>query len=397
MKRFLLVSSDCHAGASWEGYRPFMDRDYLDRYEVWVADKISGESGDRAWRRGHFSKEFQDRYNTGADPKIGRPSDIGWDTGLDSDERRRLLEEDGIVAEVLFPDNTRRNAVPFRRRRDLGGQIDLLMAGTRAYNRWLASYCAESPNRRVGIAVVPLVNIPNALEEIRWAKQAGMPGIMVSTAPQSEGVPGYDSAYYEPIWTLCEKLGVAVHTHAGGNGSGGRILAELIWSGVLERHPALRCVWTEQGVDWIPPLLTDMDTIYAQAVTGARLRGQLPLKPSEYWARNCWGGHSTRHIRADWDLRATLGVRHMMWGSDFPHPEGTWPYTREALQVFAGVPESEARAMLGETAAEFYGLDVEALAPVVERFGPAADAFELQRAKLETVEAAFKGMYAKVR
>ncbi len=396
MKRYLLISSDCHHGAPWEGFRPYIEPRYLDEFDAWVADKRAMAAETRAWRMKHFSQKFQERYNRGAEAKVGRPGDMDWDIGIDAIERWTLLEADGVVGEVIFPDNSRLDAIPFRQPGGpLAGQIDAAAAGSRAYNRWLADYCAEDRNRRLGIAVVAMSDLDAALEEIGWAKRIGMRGIVITTTPELEGAPSYDSDYYDPVWSLCEELDMPVHTH-GGMPAGQRILAEMMWAGVFERHPKIRAVWTEQGASWIPQLLEELDVIYQQPHSGARLRRQLSLTPSQYWERNCWVGHSVRHLRADWDLRHRIGVHKMMWGNDFPHSEGGWPYTQETLQrCFSDVPEAETRAVLGENAAEFYGVDLAALAPVVERTGIDAALFQRgQTAATEETETAINTMMA---
>ena len=366
MKRLLLISSDCHAGASWEDYRPYVEHEYRDRFDDWVAEKRASEAETRAWRKSHFPIDFQERYDRGVEAKIGRNSDLGWDVGvLDLDERTRFLEEDGVVAEVIFPDNSRRNAVPFRTRTGVGGvSPERVQAGSRAYNRWLADYCSAEPARRFGVAIVHLNDIEGALAEIAWAKDAGFHGMLMTATPEQEGLAPYDDPRYEPIWSRCEELEMPVHTH-GAQGAGHKVFEQLVWSGALERHPDIKVAWTEQGADWIPPMLDEHDARYEQASQG------LPRRPSEYWARNCWVGHSTRHVRADWELRGRIGLRNMMWGHDFPHPEGAWPYTWDAIrECFTGLSEEELRPLLGENAAVFYDIDVAKLEPIVERLGP---------------------------
>ena len=103
--------------------------------------------------------------------------------------------------------------------------------------------------------------------------------------------------------------------------------------------------------------------------TGETLR----RKPSEYWARQCWvGATGAASTRADFELRHAIGVDKMMWGSDYPHPEGTWPHTGEQLrETFSGVPEDQLRPLLGENAARVYNFDVPRLKAVAERVGPA--------------------------
>jgi predicted TIM-barrel fold metal-dependent hydrolase len=161
-----------------------------------------------------------------------------------------------------------------------------------------------------------------------------------------------------------------------------RALWHLVFSGVLERHPDLQLVFTEQGTAWIPERLRVLDHFFhrlrdpgsgsQESAWGEPVR-QLSLTPSEYWARQCHVGCSfLRPTEAP--LRDQVGVGRMMWGSDYPHLEGTHPYTVEALRAtFAGVDPVEVQAIVGGNAARLYGFDVDALRPVADRVGPRVD------------------------
>ncbi len=160
-----------------------------------------------------------------------------------------------------------------------------------------------------------------------------------------------------------------------------RTLWHLIYGGVTERHPDLQFVFTEQGTAWVPEELTRLDYYFGrlsgadgaggsqEAIFGQSL-GALTTRPSEVWARQCHVGSS--FIRAhEVAARERVGVDRIMWGSDFPHLEGCWPYSKEHLRLaFAGVPEPEVRAMVGGNAARLYHFDLDALAPLAARFGP---------------------------
>lgn len=103
-------------------------------------------------------------------------------------------------------------------------------------------------------------------------------------------------------------------------------------------------------------------------------KSHLKLKPSEYFARNIRIGASIPRREAE--QRHAIGVGNLMWGSDFPHPEGTWPETATRLATsFQGLPEDEIAAILGGNAASLYGFDVGKLAPLVARIGPEKRAF----------------------
>ena len=161
-----------------------------------------------------------------------------------------------------------------------------------------------------------------------------------------------------------------------------RALWQLIYSGVMERHPTLQFVFTEQGTAWLPEQLATLDA-YADRMSGAAgsqehvfgadVMSRLSLKPSEYWARQCHVGSSFIR-RSEVPLRHAVGVERIMWGNDFPHREGCWPWSHEHLRLaFGGVPVDEVTAMVGGNAARVYGFDLDALAPVAARVGPLVD------------------------
>ena len=147
----------------------------------------------------------------------------------------------------------------------------------------------------------------------------------------------------------------------------------------MERHPDLQFVFTEQGTAWIPEELYRLDFFAQRMVTavgsqeyewGFPVVSKLSLKPSEYWARQCHVGSS--FIRpAEVPLRHAVGVDKIMWGSDYPHKEASFPFSREAIRLsFADVAPEEIAAMLGSNAARVYGFDYEALRPLAAKFGP---------------------------
>ncbi len=124
---------------------------------------------------------------------------------------------------------------------------------------------------------------------------------------------------------------------------------------------------------WVPETLELMDFRYSESHYSAKLgdyRSHLKMKPSDYFRRNVFLGASCMP-RREVDMRHRIGLESIMWGTDFPHPEGTWPSTREQmLDAFRGVPEAELAAMLGGNAARLYGFDTAKLAPLVARIGP---------------------------
>ncbi|MCU1343949.1 MAG: putative amidohydrolase, partial [Acidimicrobiia bacterium] len=143
-----------------------------------------------------------------------------------------------------------------------------------------------------------------------------------------------------------------------------KVAWQLMVAGVFDRYPTLKYVPTEARADWVPATLAHMDARFERGDTGLKRR------PSEYWMDHCFVGASFIH-RAELVDRHTIGVNNLMFGRDYPHPEGTWPNTWDWLRAsFAGVPENEARLILGENAIRCYGLDEKALNALAARIGP---------------------------
>ena len=158
---------------------------------------------------------------------------------------------------------------------------------------------------------------------------------------------------------------------------------------MFERFPDLRFGVTECGAFWVTDLLWRMDIVYdrehgAQKL-GEQLTAHLSMRPSEYFDRNCFIGASNTG-RRELARRYEIGVGNLCWGNDFPHPEGTWPHTREFLRdVFCDIPVDETAQMLGLNAAELYGFDVDALRPLVDRIGPTPEELGQDRRRPEQV------------
>jgi predicted TIM-barrel fold metal-dependent hydrolase len=161
-----------------------------------------------------------------------------------------------------------------------------------------------------------------------------------------------------------------------------RPLTFMLWGGVFERHPRLEVALTVGTSIWVPEYLKLLEQRYSETHYSQKLgdyRSHLSMSPADYFRRNVRIGASCMP-RREAELRHEIGVGSIMWGSDYPHPEGAWPYTRQQqIETFHDLPEPEIAAMLGGNAAEFYGLDTEKLAPLVARIGPEKSAFRTPR------------------
>jgi predicted TIM-barrel fold metal-dependent hydrolase len=159
-----------------------------------------------------------------------------------------------------------------------------------------------------------------------------------------------------------------------------RPLVQFILGGVFERFPRLKFVMTETGCAWVPGLLKSLDrTIDQIRKTGqtGEIRysdaNKLNQLASEYFAQNVWMGVS-QPGPADVAAMPQVGLDRFMWGSDYPHDEGTHPFTREHLrQVFPGMAPRDLQRILAENVAALYDFDLAALAPLAALYGPTVD------------------------
>jgi predicted TIM-barrel fold metal-dependent hydrolase len=383
----LVISADGHVTAPMREYRSYIESRYHDDFDAFLEAYEAMRGGTRISPFPPFHDQpIVDNYvkvmiETGA-----------VDGEFDAERRLEELERDGVVGEVLFP-----NGAPFLQGFG-GGDTDLAAVGRAAYNRWLTDFVSESPERFCGQALVSMSDVAAAVADVRWAKDHGLRTVIFPGIDYSLPLPW--DPIYDPFWSVLEELEMPLVCH-GGSGMPNplppgaavppmRVLTTAIaqehtfwtsrplWlmtlSGVFERHPNLRMVWTEALCDWVPQALARMDGSWEKASAN---KGELlefcPQRPSSYWERQCFLGNSLIS-RAEMAHRDELGgIDKMMFGVDFPHIETSWPHTTNTINaVFAGndLSERDARKFLGLNAAEVFGFDVDKLTPIADKVGP---------------------------
>lgn len=386
-ERYAIVSADGHAGASVTAYKPYLESQYHDEFDRWAAT--------------YFDPWIE------VDPGLGGRK-VGVSSGIltsnwDSVERQKDLEAEGIAGEVIFP-NT---APPFfpsgvitapepRSARE----YELRWAGLRAHNRWLADFCGLLPGRRAGVAQIFLNDVETAIREMEWVASSGLTGgILMPHIDPASDLPPLHSDAYESLWAAAVDLDIPVGHHGalgisfkdndGSNRSrliasvdfpfySIRVIWQLILSGVFARHPGLKFALTELPLGWVPGKMAMLDGFWEESRKyGSRmysLHGEELLKleqpPSAYFHSNIYLGASFM-LPSEVGLIDAVGAGRILWGADYPHAEGTAPYTTQALQAtFADVPEATCRQIFGETAASLYKLDEVALREIASRIGP---------------------------
>ncbi len=373
--RYTMISADCHAGANHATYREYLAPEWRDEFDAW---------------RGQYKNPFRDLQ------------DDGRTRNWDNERRIRELHEDGTVGEVVFPNTvppffpTGSTIAPAPRPED----FERRLAGVMAHNRWLVDFVAVDPAARAGLGQIFLNDIDLAVEGVHWAAEHGMKGILLpGVSPDTPWIEPLYSPNYDPIWRAVEETGLVLTHHSGATGVpnfgkytistviyvleagfyANRALWHLVMSGVFERFPGLKFVMTEQGSGWVLPVLERMDHIGAQMAKGrvgelgAATDTPLSMKPSEYFARNCWIGASfpgRDEALAIRQITELYGDR-VMWGSDYPHHEATSPFSKESLSyAFYDFTPDEMRKLLSVNIADVYGFDLDALDPLGRQFGP---------------------------
>jgi len=313
-----------------------------------------------------------------------------------------VLAADGVVGEIIFPNTvppfyeTAFHVAPPPRPE----QYERWRAGTRAHNRWLAEFCAAEPARRAGIGLIHLNDVEDAVRDVEWIARHGLRGgvLLPLPSPSDQHLRPLTSPDYDRLWAAIQDCDLVVNQHSGqgtphyGSDPGADALwvlempffvqrgfCQLILGGVFERFPRLRYILTESGCAWAPGLLRRMDGIHMGMKAG--MMGEVDYSkskilenpPSFYARRNCWYGASFPSPQ-DVAGREFVGTEHVLWGNDYPHYEGCYPYSRENMRLaFSDLDTSEVRMMLGENAAKLYGFDLELLRPQAEALGITGD------------------------
>jgi predicted TIM-barrel fold metal-dependent hydrolase len=281
------------------------------------------------------------------------------------DVASRLIDLDieGVEKELLFPQRLFGIYMIY--------DLDIREHIYSAYNEYMATVCAQVPERLYFVGVPNYWNPSAARDSIQRIKELGARGLMVPINPRNDdqGKPiNYASAEMDPFWAAAEESGLPVCFHVGekpptgGPGEAGNFVlvqmqgfrsswGGLTFGGVFDRHPDLKVVFLEGGISWVASALHDADLIY----NSFTMDPKLAMLPSAYWFRNCYATFMTDP--AGLELLHRIGADRVMWSSDYPHPESTFGYTRTSIQkVFDATSVENAQKILGKTALKLFNM-----------------------------------------
>jgi uncharacterized protein len=398
--RYEMISADCHLDLCWLPTDLFVTRASAAMRDR-MPHVIDGAKG-KTWvtKKGANLGLVNGMGSAGREYVPGRihRADRMAATGLyedgkkgirrlsDPDLRLKDQDRDGVQAEVLYG-----ILGATGRMNDPEATVEVM----RIYNEWLADFCGTHTERYAGLASIPNNPIDAAIAEVeRVAKRGAVRGLDIANSTDLK--PLWDP-YWNPLWEVIDACGLPLHFHTIGTRlpddlqrlvfmgadlarapadatpedkrlarmafathitgfqiNMGNVLMSVIFGGVLERYPRIRVVLGEAGIGWIPYILWRMDGEWEDQFKDL----SLTMPPSEYWRRQCWATYQTDPVGLK--LLDELGVDKVMWGSDFPHPDGVWPDSKEYIERETGhLSPDVRRKIVCDNAARLYGFTLE--------------------------------------
>ena len=292
--------------------------------------------------------------------------------GYIPEDRIKDMDTDGVDVSVIYPTAgfMLYHKVP---------ESDLLTSLFAAYNDWIAEFCNSYPKRLKGLGLVSTDDVELGVGELERCAKLGLAGALISSYPPE--ARAYNSPEYDPLWAAAQDLEMPLSLHTGANRVSASLeelgngvtstpatqtnhdhwtrmsLAHMIFTGVFERYPKLQVGSIEIELSWAPHFLDRLDYTYQQrARRDIWYRFKEAMLPSQYFHRNVFLGFQEDSLGIR--LRDIIGVDSLMWGSDYPHHESTWPYSHQVLEeILADCTEEEKAKIAGGNAARIYHLD----------------------------------------
>ena len=377
MDNLLVISSDSHVFEPPDLWTERIDAEFRDRaprmQRVGDSDHLVVEKDQMIAGIGLISNAGARFENPEQISAQGRFEEVHAG-GYDPEQHIKDMKIDGVSGELLYPSQ----GLFYYKVAD----SNLMSAIFRTYNDWLTEFCSTNPNRLKGVAMINLDDVAEGVAELERCARMGMAAAMITEYPPEDR--RYDSAEYEPFWAAAQDLDMPVSLHTAtrregrSRGAGatsvrdasGRAtkvfypatsLCDIIFSGVFERFPKFKLAIVEFELSWVPYLLDSMDYTYVERQEEAFYRFKGDVRPSDFFHNNVF--LSFQEDAVGIRLRDIIGVNQLMWGSDYPHSESTFPRSREVLNgILEGVPEQEQASIVAGAAAALYGFNVQKVA-----------------------------------
>ena len=373
MTAYRIISSDDHISeppdlwtsrieAKYRERAPRMFRREEDHTDWWTCDGVRGLGSGGGGQQAGIRFEDPDRLSFAGSFESAL---LG---GYIPNERVKDMDVDGIDVSIIYPTE----GLSLYSVHD----GELLNAVFRTYNDWIAEFCQPYPDRLKGIAMLNIDDVEVGVKELQRCANMGLVGAAITVDPPENHA--YDSIEYEPLWAAAQDLQMPLSLHLGTNRSvvvsmfsaevGAAFytnvdhwvrmsLAYMIFSGVFERYPKLQVGSIEMELSWAPHFLDRLDYNYTQRPkTGKWHTFEGDMMPSDYFHRNVFLGFMEDHLGMR--DRHIIGVDNLLWGSDYPHVETTFPRSQQVLkEILADCTEEEKAKIVGGNANRIYRLN----------------------------------------
>jgi predicted TIM-barrel fold metal-dependent hydrolase len=364
-RKYFMVSADCHANEPADLWATRIDAKYRERLPRVITDKDGVQ-----WRvsEGHRPDRLRISNLEGEDAARNK-------AGATAAGRLADHDADGIDVELMFPNKGLSMwATP---------DAEFAMAQCRVWNDWAWEMFGQHRDRVIIAGAIATADLGGSIIEVERLAKLGLKCLTLPCKPvwgaHNIDHVNYNLPHFDPLWSVIQEADLAITFHVStgrdpraARGNGGAVInyvshslsptiepvANLCASGVLERFPKLRFATIEAGIGWVPWLLDAMDEAYRKHHFW--VRPKLQGLPSDYYRAH--GFSSFQEDKAGLDLAAGHNLAdNFMWANDYPHHEGTWPHSAEAIERTMGQLSDGARAkILGLNAARFLKLEVPA-------------------------------------
>ncbi|HEX7781617.1 MAG TPA: amidohydrolase family protein [Sphingobium sp.] len=373
--KYFMISADAHLMPPHTLFRERLDKKWhskLPRVELRDGIKylvIEGMKDDRLWE---FDLMGEDLIRSMSGASLPDPDAPSEEMGL-----KRITDQarDGVDGELIFPNGP---ALLMWSSAD----VDFVSAQCQVWNDWAWEVCEPYKQRCNPAAAVAPVDVESAVKEIQRIAKMGYRAVMLPCKPvwnsNSAEDPNYNLPMFDPLWAAIQDADLAICYHIstgkdprGARGKGGAVINYVVHSlaptlepivnmcasGVFERFPKLRAATIEANAGWVPWMIDSMDEAYRKHHMW--VRPKLKNLPSDYYRSNCFA--SIAEDRSALELVERYGLENnLMWANDYPHHEGTWPHSAEAIERTFGdhLREETRTKILGMNAAKVFRFEV---------------------------------------
>jgi predicted TIM-barrel fold metal-dependent hydrolase len=289
-------------------------------------------------------------------------------------DRLADMDLNGVQAQLCFPNFPRFCGQMFL----WGKDKELSLLSVQAYNDWMVEeWCGDSGGRLLPLCIVPLWDVELAVQEVRRNAARGVRAVAFSEIPAYLGLPSIHSRYWDPFFAACAETRTVVCMHIGSGtktpqtsddapeavagtiifGNSAASLVDFLFSGVLHRFPTLQLMYAEAQIGWIPYVLERADDVWHTHRGWAHGKDNCPELPSTYYQRQVYSCFFKDAVGID--LLDKVGVDNILFETDYPHQDSTWPDTREAAALqFGHLPQDQIDKIARGNAIKLFGLEL---------------------------------------